>query len=397
MIEDLMRLYEANKLKSGLWKSDIFVRDKQNVAAALRILQPEVRECLSEWNKDRSQAIRVYLKVGHNMLRAYTDENLTVKERSKLAWSSVCFVRLWKAWVEMSNYPIESSFISLQTYNDIVLAGHSLILKTNFCMLDMLDICGRIAKLDELKLKEPPVVSRTSWPEFVEDEILSGIKEAEKEVLKTIEGLGMLPLLAAGNILRLDDSGDILYINPGIEALADIRDASSIPRSNAFDREEGGEENGDVDDDDDPRHCHLFQKGTCKYANPAFKAPKTTHWIGCDYPGCDNWFHESCLNLKFSTDSERETYAFVCTSHGNVKGMEQYKDLVAATASDISMMEEDEQNEGTFHLKRRRRFNYGEKTSAASQCSVPPNYVEYDGEFYHIAEFFFVSSAGKSV
>ena len=464
MIEDLMRLYEANKLKSGLWKSDIFVRDKQNVAAALRILQPEVRECLSEWNKDRSQAIRVYLKVGHNMLRAYTDENLTVKERSKLAWSSVCFVRLWKAWVEMSNYPIESSFISLQTYNDIVLAGHSLILsrklfseyfpdqsfnpstfgsdscerlfarcrgfckgKTNFCMLDMLDICGRIAKLDELKLKEPPVVSRTSWPEFVEDEILSGIKEAEKEVLKTIEGLGMLPLLAAGNILRLDDSGDILYINPGIEALADIRDgpdesdtitveelldvendvlcsaaetnehcysfalsdlaASSIPRSNAFDREEGGEENGDVDDDDDPRHCHLFQKGTCKYANPAFKAPKTTHWIGCDYPGCDNWFHESCLNLKFSTDSERETYAFVCTSHGNVKGMEQYKDLVAATASDISMMEEDEQNEGTFHLKRRRRFNYGEKTSAASQCSVPPNYVEYDGEFYHIAEF----------
>ncbi|CAH3110627.1 unnamed protein product [Porites lobata] len=436
----------------------------RNVAAALRILQPEVRECLSEWNKDRSQAIRVYLKVGHNMLRAYTDENLTVKERSKLAWSSVCFVRLWKAWVEMSNYPIESSFISLQTYNDIVLAGHSLILsrklfseyfpdqsfnpstfgsdscerlfarcrgfckgKTNFCMLDMLDICGRIAKLDELKLKEPPVVSRTSWPEFVEDEILSGIKEAEKEVLKTIEGLGMLPLLAAGNILRLDDSGDILYINPGIEALADIRDgpdesdtitveelldvendvlcsaaetnehcysfalsdlaASSIPRSNAFDREEGGEENGDVDDDDDPRHCHLFQKGTCKYANPAFKAPKTTHWIGCDYPGCDNWFHESCLNLKFCTDSERETYAFVCTSHGNVKGMEQYKDLVAATASDISMMEEDEQNEGTFHLKRRRRFNYGEKTSAASQCSVPPNYVEYDGEFYHIAEF----------
>ena len=98
------------------------------MAAALRILQPEVRECLSEWNKDCSQVIRVYLRVGHNMLRAYTDENITVKERSKLAWSAVCFVRLWKSWLEMSSYPIESSFTSLQTYNDVVLAGHSLIL-----------------------------------------------------------------------------------------------------------------------------------------------------------------------------------------------------------------------------------------------------------------------------
>lgn len=38
MIEDLMRLYESKKLQSGLWKSDIFVRDKQNVDAAVRIL-----------------------------------------------------------------------------------------------------------------------------------------------------------------------------------------------------------------------------------------------------------------------------------------------------------------------------------------------------------------------
>jgi len=67
MIKDLMRLYESKKLKSGLWKSDSFVKDKQNMAAALRILQPEVRECLSEWNKDRSQVIRIYLRVEHNI------------------------------------------------------------------------------------------------------------------------------------------------------------------------------------------------------------------------------------------------------------------------------------------------------------------------------------------
>ena len=61
-----MRLYESKKLQSGLWKSDIFVRDKQNVDAAVRILQPQVRECLCQWDKDRTQAIRVYLKAGHN-------------------------------------------------------------------------------------------------------------------------------------------------------------------------------------------------------------------------------------------------------------------------------------------------------------------------------------------
>lgn len=34
----------------------------------------------------------------------------------------------------------------------------------------------------------------------------------------------MLPLVVASNILRLDDSGDILYINPGMEEnLADVR------------------------------------------------------------------------------------------------------------------------------------------------------------------------------
>ena len=42
MIEDLMRLYEGKKLASGLWKSDVFVRDRQNVDGALRILQPQV-------------------------------------------------------------------------------------------------------------------------------------------------------------------------------------------------------------------------------------------------------------------------------------------------------------------------------------------------------------------
>lgn len=113
---------------SGLWKSDVFVKDRQNVDTAIRILQPQVRQCLREWNEDQTEAIRIYLKAGHNMMVAYTTENLSTKERAKLAWSTVCFVKLWKACLEKSNYEVESSFISLQTYNDMIIAGHSLIL-----------------------------------------------------------------------------------------------------------------------------------------------------------------------------------------------------------------------------------------------------------------------------
>ena len=129
-IEELMKLYETKKLEGGLWKSDIFVKVHQNVDAAIRILQPQLRTCLKDWHQQRTEAIRSYLKVGHNLSRAFTEEKLSVKERSKLVWSVVCFVRLWKAWIEKSNHPVESSFISLQTYQDMihVIAGHSLIL-----------------------------------------------------------------------------------------------------------------------------------------------------------------------------------------------------------------------------------------------------------------------------
>ena len=47
-IEHLMKTYEMNRIRSGLWKSDVFVKDKQNVDAALRILQDEMRICMKE-------------------------------------------------------------------------------------------------------------------------------------------------------------------------------------------------------------------------------------------------------------------------------------------------------------------------------------------------------------
>lgn len=344
---------------SGLWKSDVFVKDRQNVDTAIRILQPQVRQCLREWNEDQTEAIRIYLKARHNMMVAYTTENLSTKERAKLAWSTVCFVKLWKVCLEKSNYDVESSFISLQTYNDMIIAGHSLILsmklyaayfpdqpfhpstsgsdscerlfsrcrgfckgKTNLCTLDLLDICSRLLKLEELKKQQIPDVKVNSWPILIEEEILSGIREAEREVIKTVEQLGMLPLLTASNILKKESNGDIMYLNPGMEStLADIQfepdetdtitvddlldlqsdllcssaetseDCYSIALSDLAASSAQATEtnvNDEEVDDDDPKNCHFFQQGRCKYNDPNYRAPTKTQWIGCEFPECDN-------------------------------------------------------------------------------------------------------------
>ena len=42
LIEHLLEVFENDTIRSGLWKSDVFVKDKQNVNAAMRIMKTEV-------------------------------------------------------------------------------------------------------------------------------------------------------------------------------------------------------------------------------------------------------------------------------------------------------------------------------------------------------------------
>ena len=128
IMEHLIKIYETYKLESGLWKSDVFVRDKQNVDAATRLLQPAVRDCLIKSHSDSTRGLRAYLSVGSCLLRCYADNEISVRERAKLAWTPVIFLRLWKIWISSKQYDSETHFISDQTYTDTILAGHSLIL-----------------------------------------------------------------------------------------------------------------------------------------------------------------------------------------------------------------------------------------------------------------------------
>ena len=151
----------------------------------------------------------------------------------------------------------------------------------------------------------------------------------------------MLPLLTVSNSLRKDSNGNMVYLNPGMEnTLADIPfepdETDTVTVDDFLDLQSdllcsSAEINEDFYsfafsdlaasstkdtemsvtsqevDDDDLEHCHFFPEGRCKYINPNYRAPTTTHWIGCEFPECDNWFHESCLGLKFATESERDT------------------------------------------------------------------------------------------
>lgn len=127
LLEYLMEIYETFKLESGLWKSAVFVRDKENVDAAIRILQPKVNACLAKSNGGITKALRVYLSIGFSLLRCFSDKSLAPKERARLAWQPVIFLRLWKKWILFQQYDTEKHFISDQTYTDTILAGHSVI------------------------------------------------------------------------------------------------------------------------------------------------------------------------------------------------------------------------------------------------------------------------------
>lgn len=87
-----MQIYTKYKLKSGLWKSDVYIKDKQNVDAAIRIISPCVRKCLADWCDDQTKATQVYLAIYNSLFLHFTGETIQPRERTKLAWTAVIFL-----------------------------------------------------------------------------------------------------------------------------------------------------------------------------------------------------------------------------------------------------------------------------------------------------------------
>ena len=364
-IEHLIQIYEPYKLDSGLWKSDVYVRDKQNVDAAIRILKPCVCATLRKWNDELTIGTQVYLTAGHALYQAFTVESLTPRERARLAWKPITFLRLWKKYLEIKNYDRATHFISMQTFTDTVLAGHSIILfmlinakyypdvafpikylgsdvcevlfaelrgfckgKNNFSFLEMLDIAARVQKLQEIRSKfksqqrmEQDTSEREQWPCNLESELITGMKNAEREILKTIQLLGMSNELIRSNVLfQNDHTGELTIVNLDSEAyiaqdcfpdelnVLHAEDLADLDNGVLLDALDNGQisvahnlaeivaesaQASNIENDrsaleeGDPRLCQYWNAdGKCHYMDSDFTEPVNNKWVGCEFPDC---------------------------------------------------------------------------------------------------------------
>ena len=94
-----------------------------------------------------------------------------------------------------------------------------------------------------------------------------------------------------------------------------------------------------------------------------------------------------CLGLKFSSDLARQRYVFLYKSHDDINGLTMFSDRVTASVCDICMQVEDEElieESAATKIARRSVYNAG---SSSTEQPLSRNYVEYEGKYYHIANF----------
>ena len=104
--------------------------------------------------------------------------------------------------------------------------------QNNFSFLEMSDITERVIRLREIKHKgqinkvveELKVTSHTN----LQQEIVEGMKTTEKEVLKMMEGIGMIPGLRAANVVFENQrTGDLMMLNSATTAF--VSETSIFP------------------------------------------------------------------------------------------------------------------------------------------------------------------------
>ena len=83
----------------------------------------------------------------------------------------------------------------------------------------MLDIPGRVIRQHKGRINKVVEELEVTWPTNLQQEIVEGMKTAEKEVLKTIEGIGMIPGLRAANVVFQNQrTGDLTMLNSAATA-----------------------------------------------------------------------------------------------------------------------------------------------------------------------------------
>ena len=113
-----------------------------------------------------------------------------------------------------------------------------------------------------------------------------------------------------------------------------------------------------------------------------FKPPRKREWIGCEFPGCNKWFHRECLGLSFPTRQSKESYCHFCKDHPTTNYISENKE--AASDRDKQVLETDASPKCKRPwISRDNNQIKGSKQDFKSN----PNYVEHNSIYYHISEF----------
>jgi hypothetical protein len=322
--------------------------------------------------------------------------------------------------------------------------------KSDLCFMDMIDLSGRIQELNELKFQGKTIddnILPPQWPQDIDNNLKKGMEMAEREVLKTLDHLNMLPALINTNVVQ-KDGNDIVCINhpvlqtftvwPASENRYDGPDETTVISSEELleldngilletldqideshrgalisiaataslqegvdeshrgalisiaataSLQEGVEDANEDEEDDSPSQCALYRNKACKYQDPSFKQPKTTNWIGCSYPTCNLWYHEQCLSLHITSEQTRQEYTLICSKHKEIR--QHFKDKITALDSDTHSLYDTELSLQPLpkRLKRSSSSVAGYIDHDHMTYSARPNYVEYEGQYFHMAEF----------
>ncbi|CAF1930830.1 unnamed protein product [Rotaria magnacalcarata] len=88
---------KVSKLQHGLLKSDIFLHDRQNFNACVKICSDSVIKSLV--NVPDSQGTIMYLRLIRSIMIAYIDKETNLMDRLYHAWFSVFICRCWYFWL----------------------------------------------------------------------------------------------------------------------------------------------------------------------------------------------------------------------------------------------------------------------------------------------------------
>ena len=134
-LELLLANADINQFHHGLQVSDVERRDRMNWESAQRVLFPRVRDCLRRIDNGDAQpqenvsGTLAYLLICWKYVEMFYSLEANLLNRIKYASHVVNFLRIWRNWVyRTGNLNLKHNFVSRETYQDISLSCHHLVL-----------------------------------------------------------------------------------------------------------------------------------------------------------------------------------------------------------------------------------------------------------------------------